>query len=339
MISDFSVLRKTTLFLVLTLSICRTNVRAQEREDASAAGGIQLQRSSQISMEKERLTISRDRVIVEYEFLNETDREIATEVVFPVPPYGAETDPHAERRDFRDFRVWAEGMPIAYKMDIAAGLDKADYTKLLHTLGVTIETFGDLRPVPGQGDQPTEILRLADPDRQRLRDSGLIDVDNYPLWSVVKTYHWRQRFPAHQILRMRSEYTPVVGLAALHYWEVKGALKNACVSAALHERLNFLANDSWHANGSRGDYATFGVTQIEYLLTTANTWKTPIKNFGLTVEKPKDRKDRDHLLRNFVSFCWDSNLGRPDPKRHGVTVLNFHPEKELTVYFIEDAGF
>jgi hypothetical protein len=38
-----------------------------------AVGGIQLKREARISMEKERLTISSERVTVEYEFLNMFD--------------------------------------------------------------------------------------------------------------------------------------------------------------------------------------------------------------------------------------------------------------------------
>jgi hypothetical protein len=37
-------------------------------------------------MEKERLTIGESKVTVEYEFLNDTDKNITTEVAFPIPP-------------------------------------------------------------------------------------------------------------------------------------------------------------------------------------------------------------------------------------------------------------
>ena len=42
-----------------------------------AVGGIQLKREARISMEKERLTISREKVAVEYEFLNATDEGLS----------------------------------------------------------------------------------------------------------------------------------------------------------------------------------------------------------------------------------------------------------------------
>jgi hypothetical protein len=41
---------------------------------------------ARISMEKERLTISAAKVTVEYELLNESSRDIATELAFPVAP-------------------------------------------------------------------------------------------------------------------------------------------------------------------------------------------------------------------------------------------------------------
>jgi hypothetical protein len=38
-------------------------------------------------MQKERLFISTEKVRVEYEFLNDTDQDIVTEVAFPIPEY------------------------------------------------------------------------------------------------------------------------------------------------------------------------------------------------------------------------------------------------------------
>src|SRR5689334_21886219 len=60
---------------------------------SSPTGGIQLTREPRISMETEKLSISRDRITVEYEFLNGSNSPITTEVAFPVPPYGTSMYP------------------------------------------------------------------------------------------------------------------------------------------------------------------------------------------------------------------------------------------------------
>jgi hypothetical protein len=60
-------------------------------------------------------------------------------------------------------------------------------------------------------------------------------------------------------------------------------------------------------------------------LTTANSWKGPIKDFRLVVEKesPVD----------FVSFCWDGAVRKVDALRFEATAVDFVPKRELRVVF------
>ena len=63
---------------------------------------------------------------------------------------------------------------------------------------------------------------------------------------------------------------------------------------------------------------------ISYILTTANTWKGPIEDFELIVERdPGD----------LVTFCWDGPVEKIAPDRFRAKALDFRPTKELTVYF------
>jgi len=70
-----------TLFLALILDGA---VMANDSEAGKAAGGIRLLKDARISIQKEKLTISQKKVTVEYEFLNETDKDISAIVAFPV---------------------------------------------------------------------------------------------------------------------------------------------------------------------------------------------------------------------------------------------------------------
>jgi len=81
-----------------------TIVLGNDSAASRAIGGIQLRREANISMEKERLTISEAKVTVEYEFLNQTDKNITTEVAFPIPPYDDAFTDAGGRRDFGDLR-------------------------------------------------------------------------------------------------------------------------------------------------------------------------------------------------------------------------------------------
>lgn len=66
---------------------------------------------------------------------------------------------------------------------------------------------------------------------------------------------------------------------------------------------------------------------VDYILTTANTWKTPIKDFELVIEKsaPQD----------YVSFCWDGKVEQLDTHRLVARVRNFVPKRELKVTFFQ----
>jgi hypothetical protein len=85
---------------------------------STGVGGIQLRREANISMEKERLTISESKVTVEYEFLNDTDKDITTEVAFPIPPYDNSPDDPVNVPGFNDFRLWADGKELKYSTDV-----------------------------------------------------------------------------------------------------------------------------------------------------------------------------------------------------------------------------
>jgi len=63
---------------------------------------------------------------------------------------------------------------------------------------------------------------------------------------------------------------------------------------------------------------------VKYILTTANTWKTPIKNFELFLEYGNG---------DFISLCWDGPITRSGPSTFSARSKDFIPARELTVYF------
>src|ERR1700739_4093850 len=93
-------------------------------------------------MEKERLTISEAKVTVDYEFLDETDKDITTEVAFPIPPYGDAIFTNAPVPYFDDFRLWVGGKELKYNVNARAELEGKDYTNLLKEMGIDITSFG-----------------------------------------------------------------------------------------------------------------------------------------------------------------------------------------------------
>ncbi len=339
---------------------CVSVTLANDSAASTAAGGIQLKREARISMEKERLTISKEKVTVEYEFLNETDQDITTEVAFPVPEYSFKFDDPGAPRDFQDFHLWIEGRDTPYEVETRAFQNSKDYTRLLQDMGIDIATFGHFDwDTPGHGTY--QISRLPEMQRRAMSDAGLIDtqVDDFPSWNVRKTYHWMQVFPARKILHVRHEYTPVIGFTRIrtgdldpttrekrssearnrlkvdpksgagYYLENAKLLDDSCIDPALQKKLTAEATESFKTaeEAKQGDIIPF--FWVDYILTTANSWKTPIRDFELRIERPVTH-DR---FRWNVSFCWDGRMERPDPDHFVARVSGFVPTKELHISF------
>src|SRR5579859_7226282 len=194
-------------FFIAGLFVCGAHrVAANDTEVSIAAGGIQMTKDARISMEKERLTIGREKVTVEYEFLNESDADITTQVAFPVGHFcfEGECGPPA----FADFRVWIEGREVKFAVKAIATIDGNDYTSVLQDMGVDVGSYGHWRFLADQ-QANYDVSRLPGSDREKLIKLGLIDkADLSPQWRVQQVYYWSQSFPSKKILHIRHEYQP-----------------------------------------------------------------------------------------------------------------------------------
>jgi len=300
-------------------------------------GGIQLKRDARISMEKERLTINREKVAVEYEFLNGTDEDITTEIAFPVPPYDKHFLDASLPKGLDDFRVWVDGREMKYQTDVKAMVNGVDYSGLLRKLGVDVASLGHFDFKKGRADPYSpDVEKLSQSQRDELKRLGLIRSDNaFMGWTVIKTYHWTQTFQAHKILHVRHEYAPIVGFELLFPEDVQertsqfvAAIHGSCIDDTLQKILT--ANSR---KEQKEDVSFIRNTWVDYILTTANTWKTPIKDFELIVERPKPKSGIFGASQWFVSFCWDGPVKRLDADHFLAHSVNFVPKRELHVAF------
>jgi hypothetical protein len=300
---------------------------------AVPAGGIQLRREARISMEKERLTIGMERVAVEYEFLNTTGQDITTEVLFPLPAEHLSFSPRPLPID--GWHVWVEGKELPYETEVrATNPNGVDQTDLLRRLSIDIASYDHFDQQP-DGKVTGAADKLSTAQREELTRAGLLLDNVLPTWTVFKTYHWRQTFPAHKILHVRHEYAPASGLQYLSARNFqKGASFDSCVGPELRKLLIEAAPKNrgprpTSAAASAGNVieGMIDTLWVDYILTTANTWKTPIKDFELVVEKsaPQD----------YVSFCWDGKVEQLDNRRLVARVRNFVPKRELKVTFFQ----
>ncbi|PYS56699.1 MAG: hypothetical protein DMF76_24235 [Acidobacteria bacterium] len=120
-----------------------------------------------ISMEKERLSISEKKVTVEYEFLNNTDKDVTTEIAFPVPPYDETYLDASFNKRIDDFRVWVEGRETKFQTEVKATFDPQFDSERFYVRDGAISPFGpDLAPDPNgekrrvAGSPPSEVCTV-----------------------------------------------------------------------------------------------------------------------------------------------------------------------------------
>jgi hypothetical protein len=212
-------MRKPALALALALTfLIALPLRADDGAASIGAGGLVLmKREPRISMAKEVLQISPSKVIVDYDFRNESDQDITTQVAFPIPGYEFDPDgASASAQGFDDFKLWVAGQPVKFTVETRAYVGQRDVTALLNGLGVDPASFGHYNYAsPDESALATfrDVARLTPAQRAQLAQAGLIDADGgyFPKWKVEKKYHWTQTFHPHATTHIRHQYTPVVG--------------------------------------------------------------------------------------------------------------------------------
>jgi len=318
-------------FLTLLIALS-ASLNADDGAASIAAGGIVvMKRETRITMAKEVLQISPRKVVVDYDFRNDSDQDVTTEVAFPIPDYEVDEMQHQlSQQGFDDFRLWIEGAPASFSTEARAVLKEKDYTELLAIRHIDIQTFGHMS---GLDDYP-DVHKLPATQHKQLEQLGLIyRNDDQPLWHVRKKYHWQQTFPAHKTVHIRHEYTPApgssnsvgYGLGSNPDPAAAKEIDGFCLDAHLRENLTQIAN-------SKDRWASY--SYVDFILTTANTWKTPIEDFTLIVERPHWKNNRaEPDLADYVSFCWDGAVSKIDADHFSANTTNFVPSKELRVGF------
>lgn len=198
-----------------------------------------------ITMHKEVLRIGAEKVSVDYEFRNDTDSDITTEVAFPVPAYSLMWDEYLiSTLGFDDFRLTVEGKPVHFGIETKAKLNGKDVSAVLDRYGIDIATFGHFNQ---DTHYAKDIRSLSAAQRSALVRTGLINPEtdqDEANWSIEKKYHWKQTFPTHAIIHISHQYTPVLGgMNSVRYGLAKEdpdatkELASLCINPGLHKEL------------------------------------------------------------------------------------------------------
>jgi len=215
--------------------------------------------------------------------------------------------------------------PVPLTRQIHALVHGRDEAALLRGLGIDIENFGN-----HNDPDADQIGRLLPADGARLVQAGLLADNGWPVWTSETTWHWTQVFPPGKVVHLRHEYTPWPGGEGAEWVPIESFLQRyttkSCLDvqgAAALRRVSAASEEEKRLRGYRGRRIPHAMW-VDYILTTANSWKTPIRDFELTVEAPRDWVG---------AFCWDGPVERLPDGRQVAHVADFVPAKELRVYF------
>ena len=311
---------KVACALLLTI----TAAQANDSTGYIGTGGVEYLKNKNISMHSEDLYISKEKIRVNYEFKNLSNKDITETVLFPMPAVPSFTD-----SDFADinatydnFEVWINGKPIIPNQHVRTFMrpivvkdgdrtysdTSIDTTEIFKSCGLNEADM--MGPWTYQVDTEYVNQRLLDCNNKAL-DRFIYDRESlYIPWDSQVIYSWEQKFKANATTKIKHSYTPLVG-GSVHLGEEE--FPNFCVDKSTQR--------GFHKNGGRPYHA------LSYILTTGANWAKPISNFKLTVER-----DPNELM----SFCWK---GKGKVKKVSVTTFeiketNFIPTHDFDVAFI-----
>jgi len=321
---------------------------------AVPAGGIQFKKTDVVSMDKEDLFISEDKIRVSYVFRNATDKDFTTEVAFPLPIYSLD-EFEGMKPNYANFTVKVDGKDVAFRTIERAVLCKKQEKEWSAPARGQWEPEKDVTAIVEKHKVPIgapeavwEGLSKLSPDAvNELVAAGAVSKEDdliLPEWRVQTAYVWEQTFPANAELRVSHEYEPQRGY--FQEWHLEpfveavyaGKMQLDDVPKFGSEAFNAKTGDflkryeidegvqKW-AEKQRNAKKRFSFVVVDYILSTAAYWKGPIKEFTLTIEKP----DTPEPVAISTAI---SGLKKVDDRKFSVTYKDFVPEKDLSVLFI-----
>jgi Domain of unknown function (DUF4424) len=332
-------------------SIC--SAMADDGAASIAAGGLISRRETRVVMAKEILLISEKKIVVDYDFRNDSSEDVTTEVAFPIPPYEFESDEaDISSQSFQSFKLWIDGKITPYLTEAKALLNGKDVSAALAADRIDIPTFGHFRLWLDKGYEKTaepDFTRLPKAERLRLAKEGLFyDASEAGggKWTVKMQYHWTQKFPAHATVHIRHEYSPVLGSSGVMYEEIASGLagkpqaseqlsnetlKSFCADTPFLHSLDLGFKRGQEAIADPADRPSLTLSRewVDFVLTTANTWQRPIEDFTLIIERPKPVNGEQSL----ISFCSPGPVVKLDMDRFQLHLTNFIPTAELHIGF------
>lgn len=328
-------------FLLLLAALVATPAVANDGYAGLGAGGLEFGKSQSIELLTEDLFLSRSAVRVDYAFRNAGAKDESVIVAFQLPPFapgGREEDfalPEALRQasdlNYMDFSATVDGKPRALQREVRFFLPNAEQPWLWglaaladpgaevteHLTGLGVPLTFDLDAIHAW------YAGLPARDRKALLDEGSFQQGENgpsPAYLVSVRFWWRQDFKAGELVRIHHAYTPVLGGSV--YYVSPELEATFCIDKATRKAMDKLAAKVMAPDSKQ--YLL--LSDLEYVLTTAATWKGPIGVFRLTL----DKEDPGDL----VSLCADG-IKKTAPTTFVMEKSDWTPTEDLRVLFVD----
>lgn len=321
-----------TLILLAAL-LPSSVVHANDSAAHLGAGGLEFTMTDAVVMEKEDLYLSPELVKVNYIFRNVTSAPVDLRVAFPLPRLDMRVVhgcadvgiPHPDEENFVRFATQVNGRPVRMEMQTKAYVGDRDITPLLKEMNVPAAELGS-----GLIDS---LSRLSATDKHRLTEAGALDQQEYcsggpqPVWSAEVIYHWQQRFEPGAATRISHRYSPAVGSFFISPYDKLFGPPDR-MSPRDPDLTQFCVDEgTWRAIQKKAPSGREVVGRnLEYILQSARSWKGPIRDFTLTIDKLDPQA--------IVSLC-ASGIKKTGPTRFEIKKRDFRPDDDLNVLFVQ----
>lgn len=327
-------LRRLTIFLALVLP---PPALANDSTAELGTGGLVLSRNDVIAMEREDLSISPDKVMVDYVFRNDSDEDVETIVAFPMPdiegnPFWMPAIPDTTQDNFLGFTVTVDGKPVKPELEHKAFAVGLDVTEELKAHNVPLYPFGDA------AQQALEALPQDVADKWK--DRGMLVIDEYddgsgwkrvrsPYWQLKSTFWWRTVFPAKSRVKVAHRYTPSLGGSAGLNFFLDGRFQGDGYAEYKHKYCldkGFETAVLKAAKDAPDGYPQLSESRISYILKTGGNWANgTIGAFRLTIDKGSPK--------NLVSFCGE-NVRKTGPTTFEMSATDFYPNRNVDILIL-----
>lgn len=303
------------------------------------AGGLTLQRSADIVMVDEDLYLSLDRVRVKYQFRNDSNVPVTARIGFPMPGlpvsvnFGAETGydmSGVKDLELLKFETRVEGKivkssPVVRAFVFPKNSDQEHQDRFRFTDATDVTAELTAAGVPLNFDATAIRAAYAKLSAEKKADwtrRGIYSKETdfeRPEWFLSTVYVREQTFAPGKIVHVQHKYKPYPAgfvMVSDHFAYDKQLAIDTCVDAPTEKAIKRVLTP---ANGGSGHV-------IDYVLTTANTWKGPIGHFRLTVDKGRKT--------NILSFC-ASGVKKTGKTTFAIEATNFTPTQDIKVLVVE----